>query len=228
MTPPDTELKPPVRPIPNVPMAVFDRKPAIAGRSAPSRDGRPPEVLQHLPGLDSRSGWPTGAISCSARSSGSCRWSRRSCSGDRSIQVGCRASRDHGGFRAIRGDDRYLLLTHISRMFSSMPNLAGGIARDIREGTLKRYLIQPLDLIGYLDLVSGGSQGGVHRHLGLALRPCSSFLCRKLLPRTSPTPRPWWRTCSRWSWRSWWGSSSRSAWGWLGSGSWRSRHCFTS
>jgi ABC-2 type transport system permease protein len=44
----------------------------------------------------------------------------------------------------------YLLLTNISRMFSSMPGLAGGIARDIREGTLKRYLIQPLDLIGYL------------------------------------------------------------------------------
>jgi ABC-2 type transport system permease protein len=44
----------------------------------------------------------------------------------------------------------YLLLVNISRMFSSMPNLAGGIARDIREGTLKRYLIQPVDLIGYL------------------------------------------------------------------------------
>jgi ABC-2 type transport system permease protein len=44
----------------------------------------------------------------------------------------------------------YLLLTHISRMFSSMPGLAAGIARDIREGTLKRYLIQPVDLIGYL------------------------------------------------------------------------------
>ena len=44
----------------------------------------------------------------------------------------------------------YLLLTHISRMFSSMPGLAGGIARDIREGTLKRYIIQPIDLIGYL------------------------------------------------------------------------------
>jgi ABC-2 type transport system permease protein len=44
----------------------------------------------------------------------------------------------------------YLLLTHISRMFSSMPNLAGGIARDIREGTLKRYLVQPVDMIGYL------------------------------------------------------------------------------
>jgi ABC-2 type transport system permease protein len=44
----------------------------------------------------------------------------------------------------------YLLLTNISRMFSSMPGLAGGIARDIREGTLKRYMIQPVDLIGYL------------------------------------------------------------------------------
>ena len=44
----------------------------------------------------------------------------------------------------------YLLLTHISRMFSSMPGLAGGIARDIREGTLKKYIIQPVDLIGYL------------------------------------------------------------------------------
>jgi ABC-2 type transport system permease protein len=44
----------------------------------------------------------------------------------------------------------YLLLIHISRMFSSMPGLAGGISRDIREGTLKKYLVQPLDMIGYL------------------------------------------------------------------------------
>ncbi len=44
----------------------------------------------------------------------------------------------------------YLLLVQISRMFSSMPGLSTGIARDIREGTLKKYLIQPLDLIGYL------------------------------------------------------------------------------
>ncbi len=44
----------------------------------------------------------------------------------------------------------YLLLVHISRMFSSMPGLAAGIGRDIREGTLKKYLIQPLDMIGYL------------------------------------------------------------------------------
>jgi ABC-2 type transport system permease protein len=44
----------------------------------------------------------------------------------------------------------YLLLVNISRMFSSMPGLAGGIARDIREGTLKKYLLQPVDLTGYL------------------------------------------------------------------------------
>ncbi len=44
----------------------------------------------------------------------------------------------------------YLLLTNISRLFSSMPGLAAGIARDVREGTIKRYLIQPVDMIGYL------------------------------------------------------------------------------
>jgi ABC-2 type transport system permease protein len=44
----------------------------------------------------------------------------------------------------------YLLLVHISRMFSSMPGLAFGIARDIRDGNLKKYLLQPIDMIAYL------------------------------------------------------------------------------
>jgi ABC-2 type transport system permease protein len=44
----------------------------------------------------------------------------------------------------------YLLLVHISRMFSSMPGLAGGIARDIRDGGLKKYLLQPIDMVAYL------------------------------------------------------------------------------
>ncbi|HYV38856.1 MAG TPA: ABC-2 family transporter protein, partial [Gemmataceae bacterium] len=39
----------------------------------------------------------------------------------------------------------YLLLVHISRMFSSMPGLAHGIARDIRDGNLKKYLLQPIE-----------------------------------------------------------------------------------
>jgi ABC-2 type transport system permease protein len=44
----------------------------------------------------------------------------------------------------------YLLLVHVSRMFSSMPGLSVGVARDIRQGELKKYLVQPLDMIGWL------------------------------------------------------------------------------
>jgi len=46
----------------------------------------------------------------------------------------------------------YYLLTMISRAFSSMPGLATGIARDIRSGTVKKYLIQPIDMLGFLLL----------------------------------------------------------------------------
>src|SRR5437763_13531810 len=38
----------------------------------------------------------------------------------------------------------YLLLVQVSRMFSSMPGLATGIARYIRDGNLKKYLLQPI------------------------------------------------------------------------------------
>ncbi len=44
----------------------------------------------------------------------------------------------------------YLLVVQISRMFSSMPGLAAGIARDIRDGNLKKYLLQPIDMVAYL------------------------------------------------------------------------------
>ena len=44
----------------------------------------------------------------------------------------------------------YLLLVQVSRMFSSMPGLAAGIAGDIRDGNLKKYLLQPIDMIAYL------------------------------------------------------------------------------
>jgi ABC-2 type transport system permease protein len=44
----------------------------------------------------------------------------------------------------------YLLLVHISRMFSSMPGLAYGIGRDVRDGSIKKYLLQPIDMIAYL------------------------------------------------------------------------------
>ena len=44
----------------------------------------------------------------------------------------------------------YLLLVQISRMFSSMPGLAAGIASDVRDGNLKKYLLQPIDMLAYL------------------------------------------------------------------------------
>jgi len=46
----------------------------------------------------------------------------------------------------------YYLLTMVSRAFSSMPGLASGIARDIREGTIKKFLLQPIDMLGFLLL----------------------------------------------------------------------------
>jgi ABC-2 type transport system permease protein len=71
-------------------------------------------------------------------------------------------------WRAVYGDDEqrsigsgdrgftfremiaYLLMVHISRMFSSMPGLATGISYQIRDGSLKKYLLQPLDMVSYL------------------------------------------------------------------------------
>lgn len=44
----------------------------------------------------------------------------------------------------------YYLLTMVSRAFSSMPGLASGIAREIREGTIKRFIIQPVGLLEFL------------------------------------------------------------------------------
>ncbi len=43
----------------------------------------------------------------------------------------------------------YYLLTMVGRAFSSMPGLAGGIARDIRDGTIKKYLLQPVDMLTF-------------------------------------------------------------------------------
>ena len=44
----------------------------------------------------------------------------------------------------------YSLLVMVGRAFSSMPGLTTGIARDIREGTIKKFLIQPIDMLDYL------------------------------------------------------------------------------
>ncbi len=46
----------------------------------------------------------------------------------------------------------YYLLTMVSRAFSSMPGLATGIATQIRNGEVRKYLVQPIDMLGFLLL----------------------------------------------------------------------------
>jgi ABC-2 type transport system permease protein len=43
----------------------------------------------------------------------------------------------------------YYLMAMVGRAFSSMPGLAGGISREIRDGTVKRYLTQPVDMLAF-------------------------------------------------------------------------------
>ena len=43
----------------------------------------------------------------------------------------------------------YYLFVMIVRAFGSMPQLASGIATDIREGELRKYLLQPIDYLTY-------------------------------------------------------------------------------
>lgn len=44
----------------------------------------------------------------------------------------------------------YYLLTMVARAFSSMPGLSSGIARTILTGDIKKYLTQPVDMLGFL------------------------------------------------------------------------------
>lgn len=43
----------------------------------------------------------------------------------------------------------YYLLSMLGRAFSSMPGLASTVAKQIREGEIKKYLVQPIDLVGF-------------------------------------------------------------------------------
>jgi ABC-2 type transport system permease protein len=75
----------------------------------------------------------------------------------------------------------YYLLTMVSRAFSSMPGLAGGIALQIRNGEIKKYLIQPVDLTGFLFLMRVA-----HKlvYYGVAIAPFALvfYLCRNYFP----------------------------------------------
>lgn len=71
----------------------------------------------------------------------------------------------------------YYLLTMVARAFSSMPGLASGIAREIRDGEIKRYLVQPIDLISFLLLTRVAHKLAYY---AIAILPFALvfFLCR--------------------------------------------------
>jgi ABC-2 type transport system permease protein len=81
----------------------------------------------------------------------------------------------------------YYLLTMVGRAFSSMPGLASGIASQVRDGSIKKFLTQPIDMLDYLFW-----HRVAHKlvYYGIALGPFALvfWLCRNYFP---PTPDLW-------------------------------------
>ena len=81
----------------------------------------------------------------------------------------------------------YFLLTMVGRAFSSMPGLSSGIAGQIRKGEIKKFLIQPIDMLGFLFL-----QRVAHKlaYYSVAIAPFALvfFLCRGFFENGWP---PW-------------------------------------
>ncbi len=79
----------------------------------------------------------------------------------------------------------YYLLSMLARAFSSMPGLASNIALQIRNGEIKKFLIQPVDLVGFLLLMRVA-----HKlvYYGVALIPfaIAFFLFRGYFPGWPP------------------------------------------
>ena len=71
----------------------------------------------------------------------------------------------------------YYLLTMISRAFSSMPGLASQIGGQIRSGDIKKYLTQPVDMLGFFLL---GRVAHKLAYYSVAIAPFALvfFLCR--------------------------------------------------
>jgi ABC-2 type transport system permease protein len=75
----------------------------------------------------------------------------------------------------------YYLLTMVGRAFSSMPGLASGIAQQIRNGEIKKFLVQPIDLVGFL-LLNRIAHKLVYYSVALGPFALVFFLCRGFFP----------------------------------------------
>ena len=80
----------------------------------------------------------------------------------------------------------YYLLAMVSRAFSSMPGLTSGIALQIQSGEVKKFLVQPVDMLGCLLL-----QRAAHKlvYYLIAILPFALvfWLCGDFFPRGWPS-----------------------------------------
>jgi ABC-2 type transport system permease protein len=79
----------------------------------------------------------------------------------------------------------YYLLTMVARSFSSMPGLASGIATQIRDGQIKKFLIQPIDLIGF-SLLARVAHKLVYYVIAVGPFAGVFYLCRDYFPGWPP------------------------------------------
>ena len=75
----------------------------------------------------------------------------------------------------------YYLLTMLSRAFSSMPGLASGVAQQVRNGEIKKFLIQPIDLVAFL-LLSRIAHKLAYYSVAIGPFALVFFLCRGYFP----------------------------------------------
>jgi len=81
----------------------------------------------------------------------------------------------------------YYMLTMISRAFSSMPGLCSGIALQVRNGEVKKFLIQPLDMLGFM-LLSRVAHKAAYYTIAVVPFAFVFFLCRGFFPGWPEAP----------------------------------------
>ena len=101
-------------------------------------------------------------------------------------------NQSQGGEASIRGYSyhdfiAYYLLTMLSRAFSSMPALASSTAAQIRSGEIKKYLIQPIDMIGFM-LASRVAHKLAYYSVATIPFAIVYFLCRGYFPGWPDAP----------------------------------------
>ena len=75
----------------------------------------------------------------------------------------------------------YYLFVMIARAFGSMPRLATDVALDIREGGLRKYLLQPVDYMGY-QLALRAAHKMVYYVMAFVPYALVFWMCRRFLP----------------------------------------------